>query len=147
MELAAWHIWLIIAILLFIIEIFTPTFLASCLAIGCVTAGLFALLGFGMKTQLLLFSIGTLVGYFGIRPFLLKYAHKSSGQPKTNADALVGKTGRVIVEINNLINQGRITVDGEDWKAKSEINVIIPVGTPVEIIRINSTILIVRSII
>jgi membrane protein implicated in regulation of membrane protease activity len=35
MSLEPWHLWIIVAIILFIVEIFTPALLAICLAIGC----------------------------------------------------------------------------------------------------------------
>lgn len=146
MELEIWHIWIIAAVLLFIVEIFTPAFLAACLAIGCIFAGVFSSMDFGLKIQLLAFSIGTLVSFFGIRPFILKYGHKKSGDLKTNVDALVGKIGKVTETIDNFENQGRVKVEGDDWKAETENNEIINVGEKVEIIKVNSTILTVKLI-
>ena len=60
--------------------------------------------------------------------------------------ALVGKIGKVIVAIDNSKSQGRITFEGDDWKAESENNEIINVGEKVEILKIDSTILIVKLI-
>lgn len=144
MEVEVWHIWIIVAILLFIVEIFAPTFLASCLAIGCITSGTFSYFDFGIKIQLIAFSIGTLVGFFGVRPFMLKYAHKKSKKVKTNMEALVSKIGRVTVTIDSSKNQGRVTVEGDDWKAETETNEIINEGERVEVLKVNSTILIVK---
>jgi len=146
MEIEVWHIWIIVAVFLFIIEIFAPTFLSSCLALGCIASGIFAYFGFGIKVQLIMFSIGTLASFFGVRPFMLKYAHKKSGKIKTNMDALAGKTGRVSVTIDSSQNQGRVIVDGDDWKAETENNEIINVGERVEVLKIDSTILIVKQI-
>lgn len=146
MDFAVWHIWIIIAVLLFIVEIFAPTFLAACVAIGCIAAGLFSYFDFGIKIQLIAFSIGTLASFFGVRPFMLKYAHRNSDKVKTNVDALVGKIGKVTVAIDNSQNQGRVTVEGDDWKAETENNEILNAGEKVEILKINSTILIVKPI-
>ena len=146
MEFEIWHIWIIVAVILFIIEIFTPAFLAACLAIGCIFAGIFSSMDFGIKIQLLAFSIGTLISFFGVRPFILKYGHKKSGDLKTNVDALVGKFGKVTVTIDNFQNQGRVTVEGDDWKAESENNEILNAGERVEIIKVDSTILTVKLI-
>jgi len=146
MELEIWHIWIILAVLLLIVEIFTPAFLAACLAIGCIFAGVSSLMDFGVIIQLLAFSIGTLISFFGVRPFILKYGHQKSGDLKTNVDALVGKIGKVTVAIDNFQNQGRIKVEGDDWKAESENNEIIDVGERVEIVKVVSTILIVKLI-
>lgn len=144
MEIEVWHIWIIFAVLLFIAEIFTPTFLMACLALGCITAGISSYFDYGLKIQLLSFSIGTLIGFFGVRPFMLKYAHRNSDKIKTNIEALVGKVGRVTVTIDSSQNQGRVTVEGDDWRAETENNEIINEGERVEVLKINSTILIVK---
>ncbi|MDO9153182.1 MAG: NfeD family protein [Paludibacter sp.] len=144
MEFEIWHIWIIVAVLLFIVEIFTPAFLAACLAIGCIFAGIFSSIDFGIKIQLLAFSFGTLISFFGVRPFILKYGHKKSGDLKTNVHALVGKIGKVTVTIDNSQNQGRISVEGDDWKAETENNEILNAGERVEILKVNSTILTVK---
>ncbi|MCY7409456.1 MAG: NfeD family protein [Chitinophagales bacterium] len=147
MDIEVWHIWIIVGVLLFIVEIFAPTFLAACVAIGCFAAGLFSYIDFGIKIQLVAFSIGTLASFFGVRPFMLKYAHRKSDKVKTNVDALVGKIGKVTVAIDNSQNQGRVIVEGDDWKAETENNEILNAGEKVEILKINSTILIVKPII
>ena len=145
MDISQWHIWIIIAIILLIIEAFTPTFLAACLAIGCITSGVFSYLDFGFKGQLLAFSIGTLTGFFGIRPFMFKYIYKNANNnTKTNVDALVGKTGKVLTTIDSN-NNGRVKIEGEDWRAETDDDTIINVDEKVEVLRINSNILIVKK--
>jgi membrane protein implicated in regulation of membrane protease activity len=146
MNIEIWHIWIIISILLFIIEIFAPTFLAISLAIGCLTSGIVAYFGFDLKIQLIAFSFGTLISFFGVRPIMLKYFHKNSDEVKTNTDALVGRTGRVIDTIDYSKNQGRIMIDGDNWRAETENNEIINEGEQIEVIKVNSTILIVKLI-
>ncbi|HMK16993.1 MAG TPA: NfeD family protein [Chitinophagaceae bacterium] len=144
MEIEVWHIWIIIAILLFILEVFAPTFLMACLALGCIAAGISSYLDYGIKIQLLSFSIGTLIGFFGVRPFMLKYAHRNSNKVKTNIEALVGKVGKVTVTIDSSQYQGRVIVEGEDWRAETKNNEIINEGERIEVLKINSTILIVK---
>ena len=146
MDLETWHIWIIIAIILFIAEIFTPAFLAASLAIGCIFAGIVSSMDFGINIQLIAFSAGTLVSFFGIRPFILKVGHNKNGDLKTNVHALVGKTGKVTVTIDNRINRGRVMVEGDDWRAETANDEILLAGEKVEILKIDSTILIVKSI-
>lgn len=146
MEIEVWHIWIIVAVLLFIAEIFTPTFLMACLALGCIAAGISSYFDYGIKIQLFSFSIGTLIGFFGVRPFMLKYAYRKNDTIKTNVDALVGKTGKVTVTIDNSKNEGRVTVEGDNWRAETKNNEIINDGEKVEILKIDSTILIVKPI-
>ena len=146
MEIEVWHTWIIVAVLLFIVEIFIPTFLATCLAIGCIAAGLFSFFDAGIKMQLVAFSVGTLAAFFGARPFMLKYAHRKSGKVKTNTDALVGQVGRVTETIDGSQNQGRVAVGGDDWKAETENDTIINQGERVEVVKVDSTILFVKPI-
>jgi membrane protein implicated in regulation of membrane protease activity len=146
MNILVWHIWIIIAVLLSIIEIFFPTFFAACVALGCIAAGISSYFGYGIEIQLVSFSIGTLIGLFGVRPFMLKYVHRKSIKVKTNTNALVGKIGKVIVMIDNSKNEGRVIVEGDDWRAETETDEIISAGEKVEVIEINSTILIVKPL-
>lgn len=146
MELAEWHIWIIAAILLFIIEIFTPGFLTASLAIGCIAAGITSALDFGLKVQLFSFSVGTLIAFFGIRPFILKYGHGKKEVIKTNTEALIGKAGRVVVTIDNAKNEGRVLVEGDDWKAEAQSDQLIEAGQRVQVVQVNSTILIVKPL-
>ena len=146
MELEFWNIWIIFALLFFIVEIFTTGFLTACFAIGCILAGIASFFNFGLKTQLFAFSIGTLVSFFAVRPFVLKYGHKKSNNFKTNVEGLVGKIGKVSVTIDNSQDQGRIAVEGDDWRAESVNDEIINRGERVEILKIDSTILTVKLI-
>ena len=50
----AWMYWLAIAIFLVIIEVFTASAIALCMAIGAVAAFIAALLGCGIELQLLI---------------------------------------------------------------------------------------------
>jgi len=146
MGIEIWHIWIIIAVILFIFEIFAPSFIFGTIAIGCIFAGIVSGFDYGLKMQLIAFAIGTLIAFFGIRPFLLKYLHRKSGKVKTNMEALIGKVGRVTETINTSKNEGRIVVEGDDWKAETENDEIVNVGNKVEILQVNSTILIVKQI-
>jgi membrane protein implicated in regulation of membrane protease activity len=144
MNLESWHIWLIISISLLIIEVFAPTFLAICLTIGCIASSFVAYFSFDFKIQLIAFSVGTLISFFTVRPFMLKYAHRKSAKIKTNADALAGKIGRVVETIDNSKNQGRVIIDGDDWKAESENDEIINKDEKIKVVAVNSTILIIK---
>ena len=141
-----WQLWIIFALLLFIIEIFTPAFLMACFAIGAILAGVFSYFGFGLNGQIIAFSVGTLISFVGVRPLILKYGHRKSGIIKTNVEGLVGRMGKVSTTIDNSIDQGRIIVEGDNWRAISDNDEIIDIGHKVEILKVNSTILTVKRI-
>lgn len=146
MDFEFWHLWVILAILLFIIEIFTPAFLMACFAIGALLAGVVSFFGFGLNIQIIAFSIGTLISFFGVRPLIIKYGHRKEGIIKTNVEGLIGKIGKVAITIDNSVDEGRIIVEGDNWRAISNTDEIINIGERVEILKVDSTILTVKRI-
>jgi membrane protein implicated in regulation of membrane protease activity len=144
MDIEVWHIWIIVSIILLIVEVFASSFLAICLAIGCLTSAFTAYFNFDIKVQLFAFSVGTLIAFFTVRPLMLKYFHSKGNKIKTNADALVGKIGRVVETIDFEKNQGRVVVEGDDWRAQTLNSETINAGEKVEVVAVNSTILIVK---
>jgi membrane protein implicated in regulation of membrane protease activity len=134
--LAAWHVWIVVAIMLLIFEVLIPAFVLASFGIGCLISSLAALLNLGLKVQIAAFILGTLAAFFGIRPFFTKYCYKASQGIKTNVDALVGKTGRVTEVINDELNSGRVLVGGDDWKAVALDGSIIEKNSKVEVVRV-----------
>ncbi len=145
-QLEEWHVWVILGVLFFIIEIFTPAFVAACLGIGFLLGSVASALGFSYSIQLVFFSIGTAASFFLVRPFILKIGYHDAEKVKTNADSLIGKQGKVIEEINAAEGTGYIAIDGDQWKAISEDNSIIEKGTRVEITNRESIIVTVKPI-
>lgn len=142
METAPWHWWLAAAVILLIIEIFTPALVAACLSVGCAGAALAAWLGGSVTLQWLVFSAISALAFWGVRPFVKKIAYPHSEKVKTNVDALKGKTGRVLVRIDNRAGGGRVLVEGDDWKALSaHDSEILEAGTSVRVVKVDSTIL------
>jgi membrane protein implicated in regulation of membrane protease activity len=142
MEPHSWHWWLAAAVVLMIIEIFTPALVAACLGVGCLGAALAAWLGGSITTQWLVFSAISALAFWGVRPFVKKIAYPKNEKVKTNVDALKGKTGRVIVRVDNRAGGGRVLVEGDDWKALSAQDAdVLEEGTSVRVIKVDSTVL------
>ena len=142
-----WHVWLIAAIGLFIGEIFTPGFLLASLGVGALAMSVFALLGSGIKIQILAFSIATVVTFLGVRPVFQKYLYSKESKIKTNVDALIGKRGIVVESVDPKTMKGRVVVGGENWRAVSFEDRFIEADSPVEVVRIEGTKLIVKPVI
>lgn len=138
-----WHILITIGIIAFIIELFTAGFISSSIGIGLIFSAIGNYFGLEIKWQILLFALGIALTYFLIRPIITKYGYKNN--TKTNQDALIDKNGIVTQEINNNQNMGRVSIDGDDWKAKTKNNEIIQIGTSIKVIAIESIVLIVKS--
>jgi membrane protein implicated in regulation of membrane protease activity len=122
-HLEPWHIWLIIGIALFIIEIFTPAFVAGSLGVGAILAAIGAVafnLSFNM--QLVVFGVFSLLSFFAIRPIFLKYLDKS--EIETNVDAIIGRQGVVIKPIEKG-QYGYVKIDGDQWRAVAEDNALV----------------------
>ena len=143
-EILNWHWWMYAAILLFILEVFTPGFIVACLGLGALTAALTAYLGYDIDAQFMAFALSTLISLFLIRPLLYKKGEKED-KIKTNTDALIGRSGSVTETIDNKLNKGRVLIDGDQWRAHSQDNEIIEENTLVEITSINSTIVTVKK--
>lgn len=137
-------VWLITALVLLIVELFTASFGVVCFSFGAAAAGLAAYCGLSTMWQLLIFSVVSFIAFVFIRPFVVKFLLKKKDEVLTNADAIVGRIAVVTEEINPDKNTGRVKIDGDDWKA--EASDIIPVGEKVEVVSRESIILNVKSI-
>jgi len=139
------YYWLIAAIILVIIEIFTAGFGALCFAFGALASALASYLGASFTWQLAVFAIVSLIAFLFVRPFVLKFLQKKTEDVKTNADALIGKNGVVTEEIDHNRQLGRVKVDGDEWKAVTEDGHAVAAGTEVTIIARDSIIVTVKE--
>jgi len=140
-----WHILITLGIVAFILEIFTAGFISGSIGIGFLFAALGNYLGLEIHWQIFSFTVGIGLSYFLIRPVILRIGYNKNYQ-ETNRDALIGKKGRVTQEINENKGTGRVSIDGDDWKAVSGEGINIETGVKVEVIEIDSIVLIVKPI-
>ena len=145
-DILFWHLWIFLAIVLFISEIFTPGFIFFCIGVGASFTSVISFLEFSINIQFIIFSVTTLISLIFIRPILSKIYKNNIDLIKTNNEALISKKGIVIDEINNEINKGRVLIDGDTWRSKSLNNEIIKKNSTVQIVKIESTIIIVKNI-
>lgn len=142
-----WHLWLIAAVGLFAIEIFSSTFVFLCFSIGCVFGALATLFTDSITIQMAVFGVASVVLFFTVKPMAEKFLSRRTDNKKLNVDALVGQCGRVSETIDEDAGTGRVDVYGDNWKALSDDGSVIPQGTRVEVLRVDSTIIYVRKII
>lgn len=141
MEFEIWHIWIIVAVIFFILEIFIPSFVVFNLGIGSLFAALGAGTGLSVPWQMVLFSVFTLGSFFGLRPVLKKWAYLRSHQVSTNMDALIGRSAVVTETIDSLQNTGRVKIDGDIWMARSKNQSAIECNQLVKVTRVDSIVL------
>ena len=138
-----WQVWAVVAIVCLILELSSGDFFIICFSIGAVFALISAVLGLSIYWQIFIFALFTLLSVLFVRPVALRYLHKNDPNKLSNADALMGRTGRVAEEIKAGAS-GYVQIDGDLWKAVS--NSDIAVGTTVRVIGRESTILTVEQL-
>ena len=89
---------------------------------------------FSIPTQLFIFVLFSAVLLALRRPFCRKFL-KTRSEP-TNADRIIGETAVVTEQIDNLHETGAVKVFGTVWTARSDADVVIPVGEIVKIVAI-----------
>ncbi len=114
-----WLIWILVSMACLILELGSGDLFLMCFAIGALGGSLAAALGGGVILQIIVMAICSLLSVYFIRPIALKYLHKSDENRVSNADALMGREGRVSQTIE-ADGYGRVAIDGDDWKAVSE---------------------------
>lgn len=144
--MTTWMLWLIVAIVLFIVEIITPGFVIACFGVGSLGAALAAFLNLGVFYQILFFAIATVLTFLFIRPLYFRYLVTDTPGTRTNIEALIGRKAIVLEPIDPLKDKGRVKVGGEDWKAISVNEQPIKQGTLVVIRGVDGVKLIVEPI-
>ena len=128
--LPLWAIWLILCGTFLLIEIFNISFLLIWPGIGSFFAFIASVLGAPVEIQIAVFAISTTIMIIFMKP-LTKKLFKNKDNTKMNNDAMIGKKGVVIKEINSIEDVGQVKVAGELWSAitlndeKIKINEIV----------------------
>lgn len=138
-----WLIWLILAAIFFIAEIFTAGFFLFWFSIGALAAAILALVGVKATGQWIAFLVVSCVLLAVSRRFAEKISKK---QPAgIGADRAVGKAGVVKEEINPSRGTGSAEVEKELWRAESSQGEVIPQGSRITVIRVEGTHLVVEK--
>lgn len=118
-----YYIWLILAVLFIVIEIFSAGFFYACFAVGALSAMVTgfitkAVLGTsadGLVWQIVVFCVVSVV----LIPISRTFAKRISDDkvPQAGADALIGLRGIVTEAIDPAEDVGKVKVDGQVWRA------------------------------
>lgn len=134
-------VWILGIIIFSLIEALTPQLISIWFAASCVVGVIAATLNAPLWLQLTLFVALSLILVIATRPLARKLNRKSE---RTNAEALIGKTAKVLTEINNIEAVGTVKADGQIWSARSKEGEIIPAEAEVTICSIEGVKLIVE---
>ena len=138
-----WQVWAIIAIVCLILELSSGDFFIICFSIGAVFAVISEVCGLSIYWQIFIFAIFSLLSVLFVRPVALRYLHKNDPNKPSNADALLGRMGKVTEPIS-AGRSGYVQIDGDMWKAVSQQS--IAVGETVRVIGRESTIITVEML-
>ena len=140
-----WQVWAVLAVLGLILELTSGDFFIMCLAIGAAGAAITAPFA-NLYWQIGVFAIVSLFSLFQVRPFVLRYLHNNEEKRVSNADALLGRKGRVSETIP-AGGFGYVAIDGDQWRAVAVNDEEIAEGTRVMIVSRESTIVTVEQLV
>lgn len=130
--------------------VFCEAVTVSLVAIWFVPAALISLLlslfGVAEWIQVLVFFLLAFAMIVVFRHIFKKRIRDKQTSVKTNTDRLLGKRAVVTEEIDNLHALGAVKIDGQEWSARSEGDISIPVGTTVEVLSVAGVKLICKPI-
>jgi len=112
-----WIIWLVLFVVFLVAEAATVGLTTIWFAGGALAALLTSLVTDNIIVQLVVFLIISFLLLYTVRPFALKYMKPR--KTETNYKGAIGQSGRVIEEINNKLETGRIVVNGQEWMART----------------------------
>ena len=138
-----WQLWAIVAIVCLILELSSGDFFIICFSIGAVFGVIGAAIGLNVYWQLFIFAIFSLLSVLFVRPVALRYLHKNEPNKPSNADALLGRTGKVTEAITAGGN-GYVQIDGDMWRAVSTTD--IAQGETVRVVDRQSTVVTVERL-
>ncbi|WP_214326422.1 NfeD family protein [Nonomuraea sediminis] len=129
-----WIIWVILAVVLGVAEIFTVTASLGLLGAAALLAAATAAIGLPVPIQLLVFALSSAAGLIIVRPIAMRHLRQPQLQ-RFGVEALVGKPAYVVREVTG--RDGRIRIGGEEWSARAyDESLVIPIGTTVDVMEI-----------
>lgn len=139
-----WSLWLIIAVIFFVVELFSQSVWALCIALGALAAMTGALFDLSVAWQGSLLVGVCIIGYIGLLPWLKKFYLGKTQSIATGMDALIGRKA-IAIQAASSVSPGRAKIDGDNWQIRpADAQSEIPAGMEVTVIGYDSIILIVK---
>jgi membrane protein implicated in regulation of membrane protease activity len=133
--MADWLVWLIAAGVLAGVEILTLTLVLGMLSLAAVGAALIAAVGAPAAAQVAVFAGVAVLLLAVVRPIARRHRHMPVAI-RTGTDALVGKRGTAVTEINT--HGGQVRIVGEVWSARTyDERDVVSAGAPVDVAQID----------
>ena len=127
-------IWLVLMIAFLIAEAATVVTISLWFAGGALVALVASLLGAPLWLQVTLFFLVSAALLGSLRGMVRK--HFTPMLERTNVDAIIGSSGYVTVEIDNIKATGTVKLGAMEWSARATAGAPIAVGTLVKVDKI-----------
>ena len=135
--------WLAVAVILAVFEIVSLGLTTIWFALGALFAFIAALCSASIPLQIVIFILISVISLILVRPLSVKLLN--SKVTRTNIDALIGRKVQVTKDIDNIKEQGHVTLEGATWNARSvDDNDRIQAGETVVIERVEGNKLFVK---
>ncbi len=139
-----WQIFLVVAIVAFVLEMFTPAMFFLSIAVAALITAIAALWYTDIHGLIITCSVLSVLILLVIRPMMKKFMREMPKSVDFNSE-YIGKIVKVTEEITNTV--GAIAVYGERWDARlaNPDAEPIPAGAEVKIVRNESIVLYVEN--
>lgn len=127
-------IWLVLMVVFLMIEGASVSMVSLWFSAGALCSLIVSLIGGEIWLQVLVFFTVSVVLLAALRPLARKYF--TPKLTRTNVDSVIGSTGTVTAEINNVTGQGQVKLASMEWTARSTSGEPIPAGTLIRVDRI-----------
>jgi membrane protein implicated in regulation of membrane protease activity len=138
-----WMIFIIVAIIAIVIEIFAPTMFCINFAFAGIITAIISIFWGNLSELIWIFLILSVLSIFFVKPILVKLIKKETS---TDFDSqYIGKIVKVIEPITK--TKGAVTIYDERWEARLQYDTEeIPVDSDVKIVANDSLILFVEKV-
>ncbi len=127
-------VWLGLMIVFLIAEAASVSLVSLWFAAGALVAMIVSLLGGEIWLQIVLFLAVSAVLLACLRPVVRKFIRPKT--TATNIDAIIGSQGYITTAVDNLSGVGQVKLGAMEWSARSSGGEPIPIGTLVQVDRI-----------
>lgn len=139
-----WQLWVLVTVVCLILELTSGDLFILCFSIGALVTAVLSAFGLGFYGQLAVFVVASVLSLLFVRPSLVRRLHGRKKERLSNADALIGRIGRVSEAIEQG-GYGRVAIDGDYWKAVSSDGTYVPMGQNVRVVGRESIIITVEK--
>ncbi|MBO4696677.1 MAG: NfeD family protein [Lachnospiraceae bacterium] len=109
--------WIILFVVLLIVEAGTLSLTTIWFAGGAFVACIVSMIWDNRLPEFIVFFVVSFALLFFVRPSALRRFNRR--RTRTNVEAVIGRTVRIVEKVDNLADTGRARLDGMEWAAVS----------------------------